>query len=140
MSNEYLEPQAKYNGAIIESKSNITTYCFHELVNMIMQSIDNSCYENEEHLLEMATEIFWRDLYQEKNENISFRFIMDDYFVVKACMPNNTYEYVKSSTYPGKLTYHSRKSAESAIKKYHIHHFPEGTTFEIEKMKDIDEC
>ena len=136
---DFLEPRGKYDKAIINNKSNSTRYCFYELIDIIIESInseeDNE--DNEEFLWHLATEIFWKELHtQKKNKNISFNFKLNSYFLIKAKMPDRTIEYVKSTVYPGKIIYSSVKNAEDAIKKYHSKNFPLKTIFEIEEHKN----
>jgi transcription antitermination factor NusG len=135
---DFLEPRDKYDKAIISNKSNKTKYCFYELIDIIITSIDQEEEnENEEFLWHLATEIFWKDLHSQKaKKQISFNFKLKYYYLIKAKLPDQTVEYVKSTTYPGKAIYSSVKSAEKAIERYQNKSFPLETIFEIEEHEN----
>ena len=134
----FLEPRDKYDKAIINNKSSKTNYCFYELMDIIIEEISSEGNGDDEELLwDSAAEIFWEELHpQEKTKNISFNFKIDNYYLIKANLPDKTVEYIRSTVYPGKIIYSSIKNAKEAIKKYHDKSFPLGTTFQIEKYKN----
>lgn len=130
-----LEPREIFNKAIIAENGNNATYCFYKIQEILMNQFKNEKEDDEDALLDMATEWFWYNIEPLTNYyNIKFKYKINKYFLIKI-YNKNKYEYLKSKEGAGKLIYSCKESAERAIKEIK-NSYPALTKFIIEEKEN----